>query len=126
MSEKIYALLLRIYPARFRQTYGDAALHLFRDRLRDERGFVPRLRLWLDLIGDLVVSVPREYRKAPQALVAAPVAQSPREMLSFRVLHDDPPRPEAIFFASLLSLAAVGAFAIAVGHAGDYKPFRAF
>jgi len=126
MSEKIYALLLRIYPTRFRETYGDAALQLFRDRLRDERGFIPRLRLWLDLIGDLAMSVPREYIKAPQALAAAPVAQTPGEILSFRVLDGEPPRPEAFFFASLLSLAAVGAFAIAIGHAGDYKPFRAF
>jgi len=126
MSEKIYALLLRMYPARFRQAYGDAALQLFRDRFRDERGFVPRLRLWLDLVGDLAVSVPREYRKASPALSALPAAQPSAEMLSFRILQDEPPRPEAIFIGSLLSLAAVGAFAIAIGHAGDYHPFRAF
>ena len=34
MSEKIYSLLLRLYPARFRQQYGAEALQLFRDRLR--------------------------------------------------------------------------------------------
>jgi hypothetical protein len=37
MSEKIYALLLRLYPARFRAKYADAAMELFRDRARDER-----------------------------------------------------------------------------------------
>jgi len=32
MSEKIYACLLRLYPANFRQAHGDDALQLFRDR----------------------------------------------------------------------------------------------
>jgi len=49
MSEKLYAWLLRLYPSRFREDYGEEALRLFRDRARDERGFFPRLRLWLDL-----------------------------------------------------------------------------
>ena len=47
MSEKIYACLLRLYPARFRQQYGAEALQLFQDRLRDERGLLPKLRLTL-------------------------------------------------------------------------------
>ena len=73
MSEKLYTLLLRLYPAAFRREYGDAALQLFRDRLRDERGFLPRLRLWLDLLVDLGLSLPPEYRRAPSALVPAPM-----------------------------------------------------
>ena len=42
MSEKIYALLLRLYPAHFLKNYGDEALQLFRDRSRDERGTLKR------------------------------------------------------------------------------------
>jgi hypothetical protein len=38
MSEKIYALLVRLYPSHFREAYGEAALQLFRDRARDEKG----------------------------------------------------------------------------------------
>ena len=64
MSEKIYAWLLRLYPSYFRRAYGEAALQLFRDRSRDERGVFTGLRLWLDLISDLAVSAPREYRRA--------------------------------------------------------------
>jgi hypothetical protein len=41
MSEKLYALLLRLYPSRFRRAYGDEAQQLVRDRLRDESGFFP-------------------------------------------------------------------------------------
>ena len=126
MSERIYAFFLRLFPRHFKQSYGSEALQLFRDRLRDEEGFVPRLRLWFDLLADLAISLPREYRKVPAELEAAPVVQRSQEMLSFRVLQGEPPRPEAIFAASVLSLAALGAFAIAIGHAGDYRPFRTF
>jgi len=45
MSEKIYACLLRLFPSHFRETYGDEALQLFRDRAHDEKGFSPRVRL---------------------------------------------------------------------------------
>jgi hypothetical protein len=59
MSEKIYALLVRLYPSHFREAYGEAALQLFRDRARDEKGFFSRVRLWFDLLTDLAISVPR-------------------------------------------------------------------
>ena len=71
MSEKLYVLLLHLYPAAFRKQYGDAALQIFRDRLHDERGFLPRLRLWIDLLADLGVSLPSEYRRVPSALASA-------------------------------------------------------
>jgi hypothetical protein len=53
MSEKIYACLLRLFPSYFREAYGDEALQLFRDRAHEEKGFFPRVRLWLDLLADL-------------------------------------------------------------------------
>jgi hypothetical protein len=61
MSEKIYAWLLKLYPVHFREDYGPSAIQLFRDRLRTERGIFRRLRFWLDVIVDLVISIPREY-----------------------------------------------------------------
>jgi hypothetical protein len=65
MSEWAYRLLLALYPSRFRDEYGAAALSLFRDRLRAECGFFPRLQLWIDLIRDTAVSLPVEYRREP-------------------------------------------------------------
>jgi hypothetical protein len=53
MSERIYLLLLRLYPSQFRRSYGEEALQLFRDRLQDETGFLRRSRLWLELVIDL-------------------------------------------------------------------------
>lgn len=63
MSERIFAWLLKLYPLRFRQEYGASAMQLFRDRLRAEQGLLKRFRLWLDIITDLAVSVPREHRR---------------------------------------------------------------
>ncbi len=50
MSEKIYALLLLLYPSRFREEYSEEALQLFRDCAHDEKGLVPKLRLWLKML----------------------------------------------------------------------------
>lgn len=63
MSERIYIWLLKLYPAAFREEFSAAALQLFLDRLRAERGVFARCRLWFDVIVDLAVSIPREYRR---------------------------------------------------------------
>ena len=97
MSEKIYALLLRLCPSHFRVSYGEAALQLFRDRARDEKGFFPTVRLWLDLLADLAISVPREYRRVPQALLAASASQRLGGAPSFFVLETSRHVPERFF-----------------------------
>jgi len=62
MSEKVFRLLLYLYPSHFRFEYGDEALQLFRDRSRNEIGVWSSVQLWLDLLADLFISLPREYR----------------------------------------------------------------
>lgn len=119
MSERIYRWLLRLYPAQFRAAYGDAALQLFRDRLRDERGFFPSLQLWLDLITDLVVSVPREHRCARQALVGAIGRPLSDGTPTFRVLADGSPRWGALLFGAMLSLVTLGVVPSSVTHFGN-------
>ncbi len=103
MSEKLYAWLLRLYPTHFRETYGDEALQLFRDRARDENGFFPRLRLWLDLLLDVTISLPREYLQAPSPRVAASPWQRLHGVPSFYVLQDEPVRPSALLSGGVLS-----------------------
>src|SRR5207302_10145883 len=70
MSEKIDAWLLRLFSSGFRKAYGEEALQLVRDRCRDEKGFLLRLRLWLDLLGDLALSVPRAYFRVQSELTS--------------------------------------------------------
>ena len=123
MSERIYSCLLRLYPATFRRAYGDAALELFRDRLRDERGFFKRLRLCIDLFVDLAVSVPHAYRRSWPALVSAS-AQHLGGIPSFQVLEDEPLPPAAIFAGSVLAFAALAALFIVITSAGELRPLH--
>jgi hypothetical protein len=55
-SERIYRLLLRVYPRDFRDEYGHEMSLLF--RAREEQG---RLKLWLQVLGDLLLHAPREH-----------------------------------------------------------------
>lgn len=112
MSEKIYALLLRLYPSHFREAYGDSALQLFRDRARDENGFFPKLRLWIDVLADLVISLPREYGNVRSALIAASVQQRLEGAPSFFILEGESPRPGALFLGGVLSMTALASFSV--------------
>jgi hypothetical protein len=120
MSEKIYAWLLRLYPARFRNAYGEEALLLYRGRLRDERGLVRRTRLWLDLLLDLAVSVPREYRRIEPALVRVSAQPGLDGMPGFRLLEGAPPRPGALLSAVLLAMAGLAAASVLIDYGGSH------
>jgi hypothetical protein len=102
MSEKTYALLLRFYPARFRAKYADAAMELFRDRARDERGLFRQLRLWLDLLKDLVISLPRTYSEA-RVLSSVPVQQL-QPIPAFQLLEAGGPRGTSSLYSTMFSL----------------------
>lgn len=115
MSEKIYALLLRLYPPRFRERYGEEALELFRGRARDETGFFPRLRLWFDLLTDLAVSVPREYRYVQPTV--QPVAGLP----AFQVLEGESPGFGRLLFGGVMSLVVFAAFSVLMSQSKIYR-----
>ena len=121
MSEKIYALLLRLFPSHFRKEYGEESLQLFRDRARDERGFTPRLRLWFDLLVDLAISVPREYFYAEPELVT-PSGQRLSAGPTFYFLRDERPRPGALALGAVFSLAALATFSALLSQGGIHKP----
>ena len=120
MSEKIYGWLLRLYPARFRKAYGEEALLLYGDRLREERGLARRTRLWFDLLVDLAVSVPREYRRTEPALVRATVQPSLDGMPGFRLLEGAPPRPGALLSAVFLAMAGLAAASVLINYGGSH------
>jgi predicted permease len=56
VSERIYRRLLKLYPRPFRDEYGDEMSLLFRERAADGS-----LRLWLQVLADLIVHAPREH-----------------------------------------------------------------
>lgn len=56
-SERVFRALLRLFPRRFRELYGNDTAELFRDRMRDVHGRRFGLaRLWLRTLPDLVSS----------------------------------------------------------------------
>jgi predicted secreted Zn-dependent protease len=124
MSEKIYALLLRLFPSHFREAYGEDALQLFRDRARDESGFFPGVRLWLDLLSDLVWSVPREYLHMQPALIGASAYRRLDGLPLFFILEDASPRFGALLLGCVFSLAAVGTISVLITQVGSYHTFR--
>ncbi|MGB7284778.1 MAG: S41 family peptidase, partial [Candidatus Acidiferrum sp.] len=125
MSEKIYAWLLRLFPSRFREAYREEALQLFRDRARDEKGFFRRPRLWLDLLTDLAISVPREYLHAQPELAGAAADLYAKGTPSFYVLGDETPRAGALFLGGVLSLSALVGVSILLTHGGNFRPLHA-
>ncbi len=64
MSDEIFAFLLRLYPAAFREKYRDEALQLYRDRLHDETSTFLRARLYCDLLVDAVAGLPQAWRNS--------------------------------------------------------------
>jgi macrolide transport system ATP-binding/permease protein len=75
ISERIYRWFLGLYPRDFREEYGEEMSLLFRGRATDGA-----VRLWLQVLGDLVFHAPREHwstmkqdlRYAVRTLRAAP------------------------------------------------------
>ena len=108
MSERLLAALWALYPSSFRRDFGEECAQLLRDRLRDERGLVARARLWLDLIRDCVIGVPRLHAAAQPML--PPVGDAPRPILGSMLWMEEDRRlrPISIAYASLLSLVAFG------------------
>jgi hypothetical protein len=120
MSERICAWLVRLFPSRFRKAYGEDALQLYRDRLRDERGLVWRTRLWFDLLLDLAVSVPREYRQAEPALLGASAQPGLDGMPGFRLLEGAPPGPGALLSAVFLAMVGLAAASVLINYGGSH------
>src|SRR5690349_7298472 len=126
MFENIYAWLLQLYPSRFREEYGGEILQLFRDRAGDEKGFWPRLRLWLDLVADLAISVGREYYYFEPELLGASADQRLGGIPSFVVIEGGSPRPGALFSGGVLTMLILSTCSIFLSQAGHYTPRRTF
>jgi hypothetical protein len=118
ISEKLYEFLLKLYPDHFRRTYGDEALRLVRDRARSEKGFLPGLRLWLDLLLDLAKSLPREYSNAPTTpIVTTQLLNGER---SFQLLAERSLNPTLLCLGCTLSAVLFWLCVFVVAHSGGF------
>jgi hypothetical protein len=118
MSEKFYAFLLKLYPDHFRRTYGDEALRLVRDRARSENGLLSGLRLWLDLLLDVAISLPREYRNAPKMPIVATQALSGERW--FQLLAERSLNPTLLCLGGTLSAVSFWVCVFVVAHSGGF------
>jgi putative ABC transport system permease protein len=59
-GHRLYGLLLRLYPAEFRDEYGREMAQVMRDRIERE----PAAVVWTDIARDLILTVPRERAHA--------------------------------------------------------------
>ena len=109
MSEKIFALLLRLYPLRLREECGAEMRQLFRDRCIEERGIFARARLWLDVLVDLAMSIPGESEQPQEALADAP---------AFAAVSSESPSPGAMLSGALLAAISLAVFWIGFAHPG--------
>jgi hypothetical protein len=124
MSERIYRVLLRLYPGRFRAHYGEEALQLFRDRMADERGWLRRSRLWLDLLWDLGATRMRGYHEA--ATVGAVAAtENGVGIPSFASLEVRAMETRFLVWGGFLSVVICGTILFALQHGGERLPFEA-
>ena len=128
MSEKLYRFLLTLYPHTFRRAYGAEMLRLVGDRARSEHGFLPGLRLWLDLLRDLAISLPREYSHAPVAPIAPIVAIQPLSgEPSFQLLTELRLNRARLCLGGTLAALLFWACVFAVAHSGTFPSlFPAF
>lgn len=123
MSEKIFACLLRLYPARFRQRYQAEALQLVEDRLGTERGCLRRLRLWNDILADFVLALPQAYRNTYETTAIPRDWQTAPWLPGFRSLEEEPIRPVSVVMGGIVAVATLALFIFVMNHASAYHPF---
>ena len=61
LSEQLYRALLVIYPRKHRREYGELMVQLFRDRMRRDGGGFGSIKVWFDMLVDLVTSALKEH-----------------------------------------------------------------
>jgi len=114
MSEKLCAVLVRLYPSGFRQRYGEEALRLVMDRARDEKGVLRQLRLWLDLIWDLAATAPLYGSRSP----ISQISRAPNGALSFQFVGRESPSAASLFVGFVASVTLLAALPLAFGGSG--------
>ncbi len=122
MSERVYSWLLKLYPERFRRDYGSPAIQLFRDRLKAERGIPQQCRLWVDVISDLAVSVPKEHLRRSATDPKPNNREYAIGVPMFLVLDDDPRLTGGQWVSGVaLSLLVFATVGFLIAHGGNHS-----
>jgi PPM family protein phosphatase len=89
--ERLYRLLLWLYPAQFRRAYGREMLRTFRDCYREEQGQGDWniARLWGLMLSDLVTSVCVEHWKASMTFCKSVLGLEKESLMTNALLNLD-------------------------------------
>jgi len=106
MRDRLVSGLIALYPARFRREFGAECALLLRERFRDERGALGRLRLCADILSDVAFGIPRLYAPSKRAMaVSVPPGASGS---LFRMAQDEGLSLGALVCAVAVSMVAFG------------------
>ena len=114
MSERFFAVLVRLYPSGFRQRYHEEALRLVIDRARDEKGFFLKLRLGFDLIRDLVATASTNRSRSP----SLQVSRAHNGELCFQFVGPETPSASSLFLGVLVTMLLLGVLPVGFGGSG--------
>lgn len=106
-SQRVFRALLRAYPARTRDAYGDDMAQLFADQLAHAPTPAAKAGVWVDAIIDTLVTAPRERLSSRRA---ARVAEGPAIEASRPVGPDLLAAASPLLLFGLLLLVAPGFF----------------
>ena len=131
-----YRWLLTLYPHEFRQTFGDELEADFAEARREAAagGPVALARLWIGVLADLIISVPRQWLRTPwlavlsaAALVASAVfyyvVGRVYQARSFAAAAATPESPQLLALMGLMVLIPIVAV-ILIGAASEFFSIR--
>lgn len=61
LGTRVFRRLMRLYPETFQVRFEDEMMEFYRERRSEHPGVRGAIRLWLHLLGDAAVSVPRQH-----------------------------------------------------------------
>jgi capsular polysaccharide biosynthesis protein len=99
MSERIYRRLLKLYPASFRATYGEAMIQHFRDQCRDAKNsnrLFSVTRFWFAILSDTLIAATRQRLSKQRQPKPNTTSDVMKKIPSFRFLL-------AAFFVPLMA-----------------------
>ena len=106
MSERLLLGLLALYPGQFRREYGAECARLLQDRFREECGVMARMRLYADVLHDVLFGIPQLYAPGRRAFAKTAPAQAEGTMI--RAADEARLNPGALLCAVALSAVAFG------------------
>ena len=87
LSERVYGLLLKAYPRRYRERFEQPMMQLFSDQLRASNAPLKLTKLWLRTIADFLRTLPPRYLDPPATAYGAVQFSEPAKRSIYFARH---------------------------------------